>query len=71
MEIKDCPFCGNKADYDWGGSQDVGGSLIQTGWVECTNPDCTASIDITSVDGSLTSQDLIDKWNNRVCTTGS
>ncbi|CAH9012145.1 hypothetical protein VP277E431_P0023 [Vibrio phage 277E43-1] len=66
MEIKDCPFCGSKADYDWGASQDVGGSLVQVGWVECTNTDCTASIDITSINGNITSQDLINKWNSRV-----
>ena len=64
-DLKPCPFCGGKADYDWGSTTDIGGSLFQSGWACCTNSECNASIDIESVDGDISSADLIEKWNAR------
>lgn len=64
-ELKPCPFCGGDADLDWCAATDIGGSLVQTGYVYCTNAKCDATIDITSIDDEFSDCDLINKWNTR------
>ncbi len=65
-KLKPCPFCGGEADYDWGSTSDIGGALHQNGWVNCTNSNCDASIDVDSIDDNMSDKDLIAKWNNHI-----
>ncbi|AUR93009.1 coil containing protein [Vibrio phage 1.181.O._10N.286.46.C9] len=64
-KLKPCPFCGGKADYNWGSTSDIGGVSHQKGWVNCTNSNCDASIDVDSIDDNMSDKELIDKWNKR------
>jgi len=54
MELKDCPFCGSKAE------------LIESirPWISCTNKDCYPTRGDNR--GLVTKQMVIDEWNKRV-----
>lgn len=61
--LKPCPFCGGKAELDWGSTYNVSEGMRQDGWVECLS--CEATVEIASIEDSHSSDDLIKKWNNR------
>ena len=68
-ELKPCPFCGGEAELDWGSVIDIGAFSHQSGWVNCTNQDCDATVEITSIDDDKNSGYVIKKWNTRTEST--
>lgn len=64
-DIKDCPFCGGKAEIDWSGVLEFYGHEHQDATITCTvcgaemcsDTECSCHHDINAT--------VIAKWNNR------
>lgn len=72
--LKNCPFCGNKAEYREGHEHSYIGGYSITVYVECTH--CSAQMDYhygTDCGKEITEKQckdyLAEQWNNRVLTT--